>query len=89
MIVGSVLDLAAAVFSTPSDLHEGDDVLEVASITRDWLGSSIIISFQDTGSAHIHCHDVISIQEMGSTHILNDVGSVLSVPSRFSQDARV
>ena len=76
MLLASFFDLAAAYLHSanqqPDDIIDNDVIdMEVASVSRDWMSSSIVITIQETGSAHIR---------------MNDVGSVLSVRSRLSND---
>ena len=70
MALGSFLDLAAGALSVS---QEEENDFEVASVNRDWLGSSIVISIQETASAHDQL----------------DIGSVVSVSSGHSQDLKV
>ncbi|KAL8596012.1 hypothetical protein ACOMHN_018324 [Nucella lapillus] len=75
MIVAAFLDMAAVAFIEPKEEagsgEKGEEyMMEVASISRDWLGSSIVISCQDTASAHVQ----------------HELGSVMSVRSRFSHE---
>ena len=69
MVLGSFLDMAAGAFSTSLKQEEG---LEIVPSGRGWLGGSIVISIQETGSVHIH----------------QIAGSVKSVSSRHSQDVK-
>ncbi|XP_076453450.1 uncharacterized protein LOC143288708 [Babylonia areolata] len=70
MLVGSFWDMAAAFFSEPTELVEGEEEEEGAR-ARAREGGTIIITLQDNGSANVHYNP----------------GSVVSVPSRHSQDA--
>ncbi|XP_070173993.1 monocarboxylate transporter 9-like [Littorina saxatilis] len=70
MLLGSFLDMAAGFFYASRDQ---EDDIEIVSVNRDWLGSSLVISIQETGSAHVQY----------------DAGSMMSVRSRHSQDLKV